>query len=85
MCDELLELGEAYATPGYCSEVLHLYLALGLHQHEAHPDAGEFINVEKYHIYDLLDMVMDGRIKDGKTIIAVLKAVRVLEERGYLT
>jgi len=43
------------------------------------------VNVEKYHIYDLLDMVMDGRIKDGKTIIAVLKAVRVLEERGYLT
>ena len=85
VCDELLELGEAYATPGYCSEVLHLYLALGLHQHEAHPDAGEFVNVEKYHIYDLLDMVMDGRIKDGKTIIAVLKAVRVLEERGYLT
>lgn len=84
VCDELIELGEVYATPGYCSEVLHVYLALGLHQHEAHPDAGEFVDVEKYHIYDLLDMVMDGRIKDGKTIVAVLKAVRVLEERGDL-
>jgi hypothetical protein len=30
-------------------------------------------------------MVMDGRIKDGKTIIAVLKAVNFLEERNYLT
>ena len=85
VCDELIDLGEAYATPGYCSEVLHVYLALGLHQHEAHPDVGEFVNVEQYHIYDLRDMIMDGRIKDGKTIIAVMKALRVLEEREYLT
>jgi len=82
VCDELIDLGESYATPGYCSEVLHVYMALGLHQHEAHPDVGEFVNVEKYHISDLLEMVMDGRIKDGKTAIAVLKGVRVLQQRG---
>ena len=84
VCDELIDLGESYATPGYCSEVLHIYLALGLHQHEAHPDAGEFVNVEKYHIYDLVDMIMKGQIKDGKPISAVLKAVRLREEREYL-
>ena len=84
VCDELIDLGPSYASPGYCTEVLHVYLALGLHQGEAHPDAGEFVNVEQYHISELVDMVMDGRIKDGKTVIAVLKASKVLEEREYL-
>ncbi len=83
VCDELIDLGKAFATPGYCSEVLHIYLALGLHQEDAHPDDGEFLNVETYHISDLTDMVMDGRIQDGKTIIAVLKAGKILTERGY--
>lgn len=84
VCDELISLGEAYATPGYCSEILHIYLALGLHQHEAHPDVGEFVNVEQYHISELVDMVMEGKIKDGKTIIAVLKAAKVLENLEYM-
>jgi len=84
VCDELIDLGTSYASPGYCTEVLHIYLALGLHQGEAHPDVGEFVNVEQHHISDLVDMVMDGRIKDGKTCIAVLKAAKVLEQREYL-
>lgn len=85
VCDELIDLGASYASPGYCTEVLHIYLALGLRQGDAHPDQGEFVNVEQYHIDDLVDMVMDGRIQDGKTCIAVLKAARVLAEREYLS
>lgn len=81
ICDELIDLGEALATPGYCTEVLHIYLALGLHQGKAHPDVGEFVNVEKYSLKDLVTMCMNGEIKDGKTIIAVLKAAKVLAAR----
>lgn len=81
-CDELIDLGESYATPGYCTEILHIYLALGLHQGQAHPDEGEFVNVEKYHISQLVDMCMSGEIKDGKTAIAVLKAEKVLAKRN---
>lgn len=84
VCDELIELGSMYATPGYCSEVLHIYLALGLHQFEAHPDEGEFVNVETYHISELEELVMNGTIQDGKTIVAVLKAARILKERELL-
>jgi len=81
-CDELIDLGPNFATPGYCTEVLHIYLALGLHQHEAHPDVGEYLNVEKYPLSQLVEMCMRGEIEDGKTTIAVLKAARVLEERN---
>ena len=42
-------------------------------------DEGEFLSVEKHHIDELTKLVMDGKIADGKTVIAVLKAKRLLE------
>ena len=41
----------------------------------------EFLNVEKYKLSELEDKVMSGEIDDAKTIIAVLKARRYLEDR----
>lgn len=78
--DKLIYLGENCTSPGYSTEVLHIYLALGLHEGESHPDEGELLNVEKHHIDELYKLVMDGEIKDGKTIIAVLKARNILNE-----
>ena len=82
VCEELIDLGAVCATPGYCTEVLHIFLALGLQQHEAHPDAGEYLNVETYPLAQLVQMCMEGQIDDGKTTIAVLKAAKILEERN---
>ena len=80
-CAELVDLGAIYATPGYCTETLYVYLALGLTQKEAHPDQGEYLNVEKYPLSELAARCMAGEISDGKTNVAVLKAMRILEER----
>mgnify|MGYP003315828864 CR=1 FL=1 len=79
--DELIYLGANYTSPGFSTEVLHIYLALGLHAGESHPDDGELLNVEKHHIDELFDMVMSGEIEDGKTEIAVLKAKNILDNR----
>lgn len=79
--DEFIYLGPSCASPGYSTEVLHIYLALGLHAGESHPDEGELLNVEKHHIDELYELVMNGEIDDAKTIIAVLKAKNVLEAR----
>ena len=80
--DELLYLGGFYTSPGFSSELLHIYLALGLHAGESHLDEGEFLNVEKLPLQELVDMVMDNQVEDAKTIIAVLKAEKVLKARG---
>ena len=80
--DELIYMGACCTSPGYSTEVLHLYLALGLHRGEMHLDEGEFLNVEKHSLGELTDMVMSGEIDDAKTIIAVLKAAKYLEGRG---
>ena len=80
--DELIYLGGFYTSPGFSSELLHIYLALGLHAGESHLDEGEFLNVEKIPLQQLSDMVMANEIEDAKTIIAILKAEKVLKERA---
>lgn len=80
--DELLYLGGFYTSPGFSSELLHIYLALGLHAGESHLDEGEFLNVEKLPLQELVDMVMANQVEDAKTIIAILKAEKVLKARG---
>ena len=79
--DEFVYLGPCCTSPGFSTEVLHIYLALGLHQGAMHLDPDEFLNVEKYGLEELTDRVMSGEIDDAKTIIAVLKAKRYLEDR----
>lgn len=78
--DRFVDLGHFYATPGYSTEVIYVYLATGLHPGKSHPDDGEFLNVEKISLDTLTDMAMRGELVDGKTLIAVLKASRFLEE-----
>lgn len=79
----MVYLGACCTSPGFSTEVLHIYLALDLKRGEAHPDADEFLNVERHSLDALTAMVMNGEIDDAKTIIAVLKARRFLEAEGW--
>ena len=79
--DEFVDLGELYPSPGYCRESLYIYLARGLHKGEMHLDDDEFLDVEVYPLDTLLRMVMDGELRDAKTVVAVLKTKRWLDER----
>lgn len=76
--EEFTHLGEYYATPGYCEEKLNIYLARGLKFVGQNLDEGEFLNVKKYDIDELYRMVMDNKIYDAKTAIAILKAKAIL-------
>ena len=48
--DEYIDLGKTYPSPGFCKEVLYIYLARGLHFGKSHPDENEFLDVEKIAI-----------------------------------
>ena len=76
--DRYVDLGCFFTSPGYSDEIIHIYLATGLHPGESHPDEGEFLNVEKMKFSELLDMVMEGKIVDAKTVIAVLRTKQYL-------
>ena len=72
--DELIPMGSMCTSPGFSTERLYLYLALGLYAGRSHPDEGEFLNVEKIPFETLLELAMDGSIIDAKTVIALTKA-----------
>lgn len=77
-CDEYIYLGEMLPTPAYNSEVTHIYMARGLHFEKQSLDPDEFLDVEKIPLSEAVDLVMSGKIRDGKTQVAVLKAARIL-------
>ena len=79
--DTFVDLGPAYASPGISTEVIHIYLAMGLRPGASHPDDGEFLNVEKIPLDTLVDMAMKNELIDAKTVIAVLKAKQYLASK----
>ena len=77
--DSWVDLGVFYSAAAYSDEKITMYLARGLHRGEQKLDKGEFLNVVKVPLKDLVQDVMDGKITDGKTQLAVLKAARAIE------
>lgn len=77
-CGKLEFLGNFYPSVGFLDENLRMYLATELSQGETHPDDDEFVNTVKMPFDDAVKLIMDGEIKDGKTVAAILK-VKVLK------
>lgn len=73
IADSIAPLGEVYPTVGYSSEIIYIYLATGLHKGIASPDADEFLQVLRLPIDEAYHLVMNGEIKDSKTVVAILK------------
>lgn len=81
VADNVEYIGTMYTTVAIIDEKIHMYLATGLTYKNAHPDDGEFLEVEKIPLKTLVEMVMDGKIPDSKTQIAILKAEKILSQR----
>lgn len=67
-------LGEIYPTPAYCGEIIRMYLARELTFGETELDEGEFLEVDRIPFDTLVEEVLNGDIRDAKTVAAVLKA-----------
>ena len=72
-CDDFVYLGNLVPTPAYDTEVIHMYLARGLHSGEQKLDIDEFLEIEKIPLDKAVQMVLDNEIADAKTQIAILK------------
>ena len=71
-------LGGILASPGFCTEVLHIFLARDLKKGKQHLDEDEFLNVERHPFARLVDRVMSGELYDAKTVAAILKVQEFL-------
>ena len=55
-----------------------MYMAQGLSQGSQDLDEDEFLNVEWMPIGDVVEMILEGKIEDSKTIAAVMMAWEIL-------
>ena len=70
---EYLSLGKLYPTPGYCGEIIHMYLAKGLTFSNQNLDDDEFLQVRKIPLEEAFEMVMRNEIYDSKTQVGIVK------------
>lgn len=77
--ETIVSLGKLYPTPGYCGEIIHMYLATGLSFGEQHTDEDEFLDVLRIPLDKAVEMVMADELRDSKTQTAVLKVARMKE------
>lgn len=71
--------GEIYPTPGYCGEIIRLFYAAGLTFGEQNLDPDEYLDVVKMPFNECISKIMNGEIKDAKTVIGILKLKELMK------
>ena len=77
-----LRLTRFFTTPGFCDEVMEIWLAEDLEAGETAHDEDEHIEVARVPLTRALDMAADGEIRDAKTLAALWAARVHLEADG---
>ena len=72
-------LGEIWPTPGLSNELMRIYLATGLQPDPLPQDVDEEIELVALSLAELVTMAGDGRIRDAKSIIGILRAAQQLK------
>lgn len=76
-------LGEFIPTGAYLEEKIWMYYATDLTYGKQHLDEDEFIEVKEYTMDEMIEMIINQKIIDGKTIAMTLK-VKMMLEKGLL-
>jgi len=78
---EWTDLGRFHPSAGITNEVAQLYLARGLSQHAADPEATEEFVPRRVPFSEALAMIDRGEILDSYSIVALLKVDRLRRGR----
>lgn len=71
LAEELRLLCVMYPTPGYTNEKIYIYQAVSGKETAISPDEDEFLDVEYLPLDKVKEMLKNGEIRDGKTIVAL--------------
>ena len=71
-----------YASPGFLSETMQVFLAQDIRPGVAEPEADEKITLHPIPLSELVAMIQAGKILDGKTIVSVLLFARSFSGAG---
>ena len=71
--ENISKLGHIYTTPGFCNEILHIYLAENLKPGDHDREEGEEgMEVHEYSIEEIKQKIADGQIVDAKSISGIM-------------
>lgn len=71
---EWTSLGRMYTAPGFCDEIIHLFLARGLSPGAQELDHNEHLEPHAIPLDQVRRMVASGEIDDSKSIVALYRA-----------
>jgi len=57
-----------YAAPGYCTELMHIYLATDLVPGRLHAEDTDEITLEKVPVKNVPALLRSGKLIDAKTV-----------------
>lgn len=78
---KIVKLSAMPTAPGFCSEILHIYLATNLTAGEHHREEGEYgMEMFEYSIPEIEEKILSGEIIDSKTIAGVYMTKLYLEK-----
>lgn len=78
--EDLVRLGGFYASPGYCSEYMYVYLARSLRWNPLPQDEDEFISNISIPVEEAYRAAENGEIEDSKTIGALMLAQKYIRK-----
>ncbi len=70
--ERLEPLVRFYTSPGFSTELLHIFAATRLQEHAGQPDPEEEIELVRMPLEEAIDRVLDGEIGDAKTVAGLL-------------
>ena len=76
------DMGLYYGAPAYSDEKITMYLVQDLHMGQQHLDEDEFLNVAFIPMEELVEEILSGKITDGKTQAAILKAAMLIRRQN---
>ncbi|RPI75472.1 MAG: NUDIX hydrolase [Ignavibacteriales bacterium] len=81
VAEHIIKLGTICTAPGFCSELLHLYLASELTPGNLRREEGEEgIEVFEFSVKEIEDRIRSGEIYDAKSICAFYLAKNLLNQ-----
>lgn len=76
--EKIEKLCEFYVSPGFLTEKMHVFVAIGLTEVGQKLEDDEILTIERHSFPALLDMIKTGEIEDAKTIVGITMAAATL-------
>ena len=77
---DMIRLGGFYASAGYCSEYLYIYLARNMKWNPLPQDDDEYLSNISMTVEEAYEAVENGTIEDAKTIAALMMAQKYIRK-----